>query len=357
MVELHAQYGPIVRVGPDHVVYDGNVAWPDAWVQRRGKPEFNKQPGFFGPGTELSIIGAPDAASHRRQRRHLAPAFGDKSLQHHEPLITPYIDMFIAIMARMAANDEQIDIPRYLNYTTFDIIGDLSFQETFGCLASDAYHPWVHMLFSGIRAQSRMRIANDYAVLRLMAKLVMRMGPFRKQFDVVMLAIEKALARIRLGASPNGRNDFMTAMLKGGGGGDGDGDEAVEESKFGNLSMEEILATSSVLVAAGSETTATALSGMFFYMAMTPRAYGALAEEVRAAFSSEEEITMVSTNHLTYLKAVIEEGLRIFPAAPEMAPRVVPVGGSEVGKVYLPRGVRGSGPPPKSSKYICKNIY
>lgn len=88
---------------------------------------------------------------------------------------------------------------------------------------------------------------------------------------------------------------------------------------------------------AGSETSATMLSGTTFYLLKTPHTLKRLNEEVRGAFECYSEITAKSTETLEYLNAVIEEGLRIYPPAAFGLPRTSP--GANVCGHYIPKGV------------------
>lgn len=90
------------------------------------------------------------------------------------------------------------------------------------------------------------------------------------------------------------------------------------------------------MIVAGSETTSTALSGITYYLCRNPRVYEKLAGEIRGAFSNFDQITGRSTERLTYLKAVIEEGLRIYPPIAAGLPRISP--GETVDGHYVPKG-------------------
>lgn len=89
------------------------------------------------------------------------------------------------------------------------------------------------------------------------------------------------------------------------------------------MRTEEIEMTAGVLMIAGSETTATLLSGLTYHLLKTPNAYKKLVAEIRGAFRSEDQITMASTYDLKYLHAVLKEGLRMFPPVPGSLTRVV----------------------------------
>lgn len=79
------------------------------------------------------------------------------------------------------------------------------------------------------------------------------------------------------------------------------------------MTLKEIELNMSILVFAGSETTASALSGIIRMLLQNRTAMARLNEEVRASFRAESEITMASVGRLKYLDAVIEEGIRLCP--------------------------------------------
>lgn len=94
---------------------------------------------------------------------------------------------------------------------------------------------------------------------------------------------------------------------------------------------------------AGYDTTATALAGVTYLLATNPPALNKLAQELRAAFSSDDEIGILSTQNLPYLRAVIDEALRIYPPGGSGMPREVPEGGDTIFGQYVPAGVSERG--------------
>lgn len=90
---------------------------------------------------------------------------------------------------------------------------------------------------------------------------------------------------------------------------------------------------------AGSETTATCLSCITYYLVRNPEICRKLQEEVWSAFESYDEINAKSTSSLKYLNAVCLEGMRIYAPLPFALPRVVPQGGDSVDGYQLPANV------------------
>lgn len=73
--------------------------------------------------------------------------------------------------------------------------------------------------------------------------------------------------------------------------------------------------SAAVFFLAGGDTTATALSALFFYLSRNPEAYGKLADEIRTTFSSHSEIHGgPKLAGCRYLRACIEEALRMSPS-------------------------------------------
>lgn len=131
-------------------------------------------------------------------------------------------------------------------------------------------------------------------------------------------------ARRRI-ARKTDRKDFMTRIL--------------EQRDPDEVSDLQLAAHASDFVLAGSETTATAMGTITYYLLRNPDIMARLQREIRAAFKSYGEICDKATLPLPYLKAVILEGLRMYPPLPFALPRVVPDPGDTVDGHYLPGGV------------------
>jgi cytochrome P450 len=84
----------------------------------------------------------------------------------------------------------------------------------------------------------------------------------------------------------------------------------------------------------GSDTTATALSALFFYLGRNPYAYNRARDEVRRAFPTRDSIRSgAALNSCTYLRACIDETLRMTP----------PIGGSLYREVAAAGGMNIDG--------------
>jgi cytochrome P450 len=88
---------------------------------------------------------------------------------------------------------------------------------------------------------------------------------------------------------------------------------------------------------AGGETSGSAMASIIYFIIKNPEVHRKLNNEVRSAYTSSADIDVASTTQLEYLMAVLKEGMRIFPTAPQGTPRVSP--GVTVEGHYVPKGV------------------
>jgi cytochrome P450 len=65
-------------------------------------------------------------------RRNFEPAFSEQSMRNQEPLIRVYIDLLITKLRGKV--DQKINIADWYKFTTFDVMGDLVFGQSFDCL-------------------------------------------------------------------------------------------------------------------------------------------------------------------------------------------------------------------------------
>lgn len=178
---LHAKYGPVVRIAPNHVTFTHPRAFRDIYGVRKKTPpstpstptaaqavsELPKADEFYRLDKSIprNII-SEQTARHRALRHVLASSFSDKAMREQEGLITRYVDMLISRMRDACTKSETeppgaapgvLDMTQHYNWTTFDVIGDLVFGESFGCLEKGRTHDWVRTITGFIRNETMLR--------------------------------------------------------------------------------------------------------------------------------------------------------------------------------------------------------
>lgn len=323
--QIHEEYGDAVRVAPNEVSFATPDAWRDVHTTRSCQRPFPKNPLWYQPppGQVFSLPTTPNYTDHARMRGLLKGAFTERALQDQESVIQSYVDLLISSLHDKASSGVSVDMVDWFNYTTFDIVGDLGFGEPFDCLGNSAYHPWVSMIFDSLRVYVLAAATRYYPLVEI---ILMRLVPKKVREnaqDHHQLSVDKVYRRLNLEKQ---RHDFMTPIIE-------------LNTDMQIMSLAEIESTFSLLVVAGSETTATTLSGITNHLIQNPSVMQSLVSEIRGAFKAEKDITMESLRHLPYLGAVISEGLRICNPIPMGLPRLVPTGGDTVCGHWLPGNV------------------
>lgn len=279
-----------------------------------------------------SILSANDA-DHARYRRLLAHAFSERALREQEYLPLAYIDLLTrrlrGIVSSSRSHSAVVDIVKWLNFTTFDIVGDLALGESFHCLEESKYHGWVSILFTQFKAAA-LFVSLRFFGLDKPLRMVLPKSLLKKRAEHAKYSTDRIHHRLDQGkeGADAQRNDFMTYVLR------------YNDEK--GMTIPEIEQTFRVLVVAGSETTGTALSGILGNLLQSPDAMEKISKEIRQSFQNPSEICASRVSSLPYLNAVIEEGLRLCPPVALGMPRVVPAGGAEVSGQWLPGGVSPS---------------
>lgn len=156
-------------------------------------------------------------------------------------------------------------------------------------------------MFSNLKASTFLRVVSYYPMVQKLTRWMIPRQLVRDRARHRAMSEEMALKRLHMRTD---RIDFMTRLTN---------PEVVSETEF--------IASTGTLVIAGSETTATLLSGVTYYLLMNPDAMKKVVDEVRSAFTSQQEITFQGISKLSYLLACLEEALRIYPPVPGSFPR------------------------------------
>jgi cytochrome P450 len=104
------------------------------------------------------------------------------------------------------------------------------------------------------------------------------------------------------------------------------------------ISLKEMHSNAALFMGAGTETTATELSGLLYYLLKNPSKMANLIQEVRGSFHNGDEITMDRIAQFEYLHACLEEGLRLYPPVPIGLPRIIPPAGVTIADSLVPGG-------------------
>ncbi|KAL1861370.1 hypothetical protein Daus18300_008901 [Diaporthe australafricana] len=324
----HEKYGPVVRIGPNHLSFTDPRAWRDIYGHRTGgekegshQMEMSKSRVTSSPIEALpTTIVNSDKEEHQRLRRAMSHGFSDASIRSQEPLIMKYVDKLMSGLGDHCKEGKPLNMEAWYNWTTFDVVGDLVFGISFGCLDQFQYNPWVHFMLESIKYGATMS-GMIYVGWNAFVQLFFHYVGSKSMKQLKKYTNDMVMSRLNLTQE---RNDLFEGLVR-------------KQAEW-KMSFEKLSANAEILVLAGSETTATLLSGCTYLLLSNPDKMEKLKHEVRSTFASESEITASAVNNLPYLLGVLNEGLRLYPPVTSTLVRVVPPGGDSIAEHWVPEG-------------------
>ncbi|KAH8838541.1 hypothetical protein MCOR27_008396 [Pyricularia oryzae] len=330
ILRQHQKYGEVVRTGPIRLSYTSASAWKDIVGHRSaGKLEMLKDPWLYDAGQAfgadgVSMISNVDSETHGKMRKIFTNAFSDRALREQEPLLLKYVDKLIRRIHTDLSGDPNrpLDLVLLLNCTTFDIMADLTFGESLGMLDNGKYTPWVARIFDTIKYAAIFGIAGRWVWLRNLVRATLP-ASMRKSLEEHRGYVNERVER-RM-AKDTDQPDIWNLVLR----------NPENVKLLGRGSMNE---HANLFMVAGTETTATLLSGLTYFLLKKPSTYEKIVAEVRSL--PEDGLHIDSLRQLPYLQACFEEALRMYPPVPMGMPRVVPPGGAAISGGFVPEGTR-----------------
>jgi cytochrome P450 len=224
-------------------------------------------------------------------------------------------------------------------------MGELCFAEPFGCLDQASATEWstsvINVFVAATWTQAIRRISGVGTWLEsLMTRLLVPRQAAAWRGIHLHNAREKTLRRL---ADPDrDHTDFIYQILN--------------SNSAKSLSHTEIILNMALFISAGTDTTATALTGWTYFVSTHPDVYSRLITEIRGAFTTESDMVWQNVKELRYLEATLLEALRLFPPSPASQQRIVPRGGATIDGYHLPAGTTVA-VSPWSATHSCLNFH
>lgn len=293
-----------------------------------------------------------DKADHARKRRVLSSAYALKNLEDWEFKVADKTERFLKACDRActsplekgdvpAPEDLTFDYRKYTNLFTVEAIADIGLSEKLGFLdkGSDEVTAermdgtlyqanFRQALHNTAVAQARLVWAypwykvNEYLAKLLSPQLRRMLSLGEPWGDIVYHRARKRLARYQAGEK---LDDFFQALMED------------KSSRPNNLEWGEIVAEVSIMMNAGSDTTAIAMNNVLYHLLRNPKTLYKLRQEVDACLDPDEAVApYAKVKYLPYLRAILDESLRINPPVTFNLPRRTPPDGCAVGPEFIP---------------------
>ncbi|KAL3474375.1 cytochrome P450 monooxygenase [Aspergillus californicus] len=308
---LHGLYGDYVRLGPTEL----SITDPDAVVALYGpQAQLSKGPWYHVLHPRVSLQTERDKKEHARRRRVWDQGFSSKALKTYEARVSKYTTQLLTAVE--GTLDTEIEMSRWFNYYSFDVMGDMAFGKSFD------------MLVNGQDTYFLTALHADMTSIGLFGHLTW-LFPFFKGIPGLNAQYNRFWAFLheqvggRMGNEP-AAPDVFSWILK------DYNDRPKTEQSLMNLHGDSYL-----IVVAGSDTTAAMLAIILFYLATT----STLAKQLQEALDNLSDLSHRNLLEVPLLDGIINEALRLYPAVPSGTQRVTPPEGVRVGEIYIPGNV------------------
>lgn len=356
-IQLHQQYGSVVRVGPNHysisdpaavkTVYGTGskftkAAWYEGWkhpspenwtlfpdrnVKRHGLSSYS---GVLVDWLMLTAIGDT--------RKRFSSLYSMSSLMHYEAFVDDCADVLAQRLLEHAEQRKGMNMGHWFQCYAFDVISSITFGGRFGFLdngedienAIDALgRLMVYSTLVGIYPQWHSRL---YGLLSRVAWSGAGGRAFIMQYTKGKIArhnAEKADPEAYPAQTQPKTQDFLEKMVLA-------RDKDPEKVTDYHLYM---MCQSNVV--AGSDTTAISLSSTLYHLLREPAVLQRLRDEIddcTAQGRCSDKVTFKESQEMPYFQAVLKEALRMHSATGLPLWREVPSDGVEISGRFFPGG-------------------
>ncbi|KAJ5557044.1 hypothetical protein N7494_000959 [Penicillium frequentans] len=283
--KLHEKYGDYVRIGPTELSISDPAA---VKLIYSSQAKTQKGPWYNCIEPRVSLQTDRDKASHARRRKTWDQGFSSQALRDYEPRVVHYTTQLMQAIEK--GLNEPMNMTKWFNLYSIDVMGDLSFGKSFDMLADNEDKYFYNQLHA------------DMKMIGLFSHL-MWLFPFFKRIPGINADYlkfwgwldDKVQNRIK---NPPSRPDVFSWLLK-----------SFEQGAKTEQDHHNLHGDTYLISVAGSDTTAATLTNVFFELAKDPQLQKSLQSEL-------DGLPNLSTDQLTGLKfldAIINETLRMHP--------------------------------------------
>ncbi|RKU45312.1 hypothetical protein DL546_007167 [Coniochaeta pulveracea] len=313
LADAMKKYGPIVRIGTDWVVVGDPAEVRKIWAVRS---QWTRAPWYRGLRLDPyrdSTFSTQDEAFHEKLRAKLMPGYAGKDVDNLHALIDESVLDLVHLLetkyVSTDANYRPVELASKIQYFTLDVISNLAFGSKLGYVRDDAdtygyiktTQQTVPFLMTTCLMPTVVAIIQSPKLKWLLPDAENMVG-----IGTVMKMARDAVDR-RFGPKAEIRRDMLGSFVAHG------------------LTQQEAYGECIAQIVAGSDTTATAIRSTLLFIMTSPHVYARFQTEIDqrvAAGQISSPITDAEAKNFPYLQAIIREGLRMYPPATGLLPKV-----------------------------------
>ncbi|KAL4933173.1 cytochrome P450 [Aspergillus undulatus] len=339
-IRLHKQYGPVVRISPDHYSINDRAAVKTIYGTGTKFAKSAWYEGWKHPDPQRwTLFPDRDIKRHGETRKKFSSLYSMSSLVHYEEFVDQCADVFFQRLHEFAERGIKFNLGEWFQFYAFDVIGEITYGERFGFLDKGhdidgtigalqnlmayssligIYHEWHPRLFGPLSRFSWSGAGGRAYIMRYVQDKIARHSTQEKG---------SSKSDIEHGALKT--QTFLEKMVIAR---DKDPEKVTDYHVF-------MMGLSNVI--AGSDTTAISLSSIMYHLLHNPSVLHNLRQELddfTARGLASDPVTFKESQEMPYFQAVMKEALRMHSATGLPFWRVVPAGGADIAGHFFPEG-------------------
>ncbi|KAF7360805.1 Cytochrome P450 [Mycena venus] len=305
---LHEKYGNFVRTGPNMLSINSANAVSQIYTQANCMDKSDAY--VLGRQKNVGLFFLPQREKHNSRKKSWAPAFSPSALASYHPCVERRAKALQAcIERRMNPVSKSVNLTECFQHWAYDLMGDIVFGGSNRLELMEEGDP--------------SKYVNAVQLATIGFEIL---GEVPWLFDILwhlpatgnLHTFEKRagqMMKVRQQDNHGPHNDIAAHLL------------GEVGSHSVNLTDGELAVDGSLAITAGSDSTSSIMSFIFYFLTSNPDKFNRLRKELDEAFPTGTPLTFGGLSNLAYLNAVIDESLRLGTPFPGL-PRVVPKGGS-----------------------------
>ncbi|KAI8230942.1 putative sterigmatocystin biosynthesis P450 monooxygenase STCB [Colletotrichum sp. SAR 10_86] len=315
---LHLKYGPVVRIAPNEVSFTSYEAVKEIYGSLGSGYDKSSFYNLFRVFKRRTMFSTLEKGDHAKRKRIIADRYANSNVV--KPTALSGIEKRAKEFVRQCGEHTKTSMDVYISLHAYAC----------DCITHHLFHPYgTNSLQKKEDLDMMHQVTSDDS---LRSRLVQHHYPvfyqyFSKLLDLFLDPRTTPLAQnFVIGATSKIDPAPFTLLNR-------LQDKTESSSSVNQLDSTDIAAESMDHMVAGIDTTGDSLCFLMWELSQPS------SLEFQKKLQNEiRENPDVSFDKLSYLDAVVQEGLRCFPAIPMSLPRVVPHGGKQIDGFFVPEG-------------------